>query len=102
MRDSLSVRDEISDPSFLILSGALTAEMGLSSAARWLGVQELGAPKRYVEEKDEQKIGVAKEGKDHFAVGLVTVRGRRRGGGDGGTDEPDTEAEVDAVQRTVF
>ncbi|KAF3538471.1 hypothetical protein F2Q69_00020978 [Brassica cretica] len=26
-------------------------------------------------------------------------RGRRRGGGDGGTDEPDTEAEVDAVQR---
>ena len=29
-------------------------------------------------------------------------RGRRRCGGDGGSDEPDTEAEVDVVQRKVF
>ena len=29
-------------------------------------------------------------------------RGRRRCSGDGGSDKPDTEAEVDAVQRKVF
>lgn len=61
MRDSFSIRDEISDPSFLIFLGALTAEIGLSSEARWLRVQELEAPKQYVEEKDEQRNEVAIE-----------------------------------------